>query len=200
MRPASRGPAGNITGIFLDQVEVSAKQLQLLKEMVPGLSQVAVLWDAPLATAQREAVEDAGRRLGVKIAPIVWPGPDALPGALRAAAQDGANGLIVLSSPRIHDRYRRLVAEIALKSRLPAIGLASDFAKEGLLISYGPVQRDMFRIAATLVAKILEGARPADLPIQRPVTFALAINQKTAKALGLAIPQSLLLRADEVIQ
>ena len=193
-------PGGNLTGIFLDQAEVSAKQLQLLKEMVPTLSRIAVLWDPALATAQREAVEVAGRRLGVKIASIAWRGPDALPEALRTAAQDGAQGLIVLSSPRIHDRYRPIVAEAALKSRLPAIGLTVLFAKEGLLIAYGPVQRDMFRTAATLVAKILDGARPGDLPIERPVRFSLAINQKTANALGIKIPPALLLRADEVIQ
>ena len=87
-----------------------------------------------------------------------------------------------------------------MKSRLPAIGLLSSFAKDGLLIAYGPVQRDLFRAAATLVAKILDGARPGDLPIERPVRFSLALNQKTANALGIKIPQALLLRADEVIQ
>ncbi len=193
-------PGGNLTGVFLDQAEVSAKQLQLLKEIVPSLSRVAVLWDAPLATAQREAVEVAGRRLGVKIAPIEWRGPDALAAALHTALQEGAQGLIVLSSPLIHDRYRPLITEAALKSRLPAIGLTANFVQTGLLISYGPVQRDMYRTAATLVAKVLDGARPADLPIEHPVHFALAINQKTANALGIKIPQSLLLRADEVIQ
>jgi putative ABC transport system substrate-binding protein len=193
-------PAGNITGVFLDQAEVSAKQLQLLKEVVPSLSRVAVLWDAPLATAQREAVAVAGRRLGIAVTPIVWRGTDALPVALRSAAQDGAQGLIVLSSPRIQERFRPLVAEAAVKNRLPAIGLTLNLAKDGLLMAYGPVQRDMFRIAATLVAKILDGARPADLPIERPVRFALVINLKTAKALGLTIPQLLLLRTDEVIQ
>jgi putative ABC transport system substrate-binding protein len=193
-------PGGNVTGVFLDQAEVSAKQLQLLKEMMPGMSRVAVLWDAPLAVVQRQAVEDAGRRLGIAVSPIVWRGTDALPGALRSAAQDGAQGLIVLSTPRIGDRYRALVADEVLKSRLPAIALTSDFAQAGLLMAYGPVRRDMYRIAANMVAKILDGARPADLPIERPVRFALAINLKTAKSLGLTIPQSLLLRADEVIQ
>jgi putative ABC transport system substrate-binding protein len=93
-----------------------------------------------------------------------------------------------------------LVAEAALKSRLPAIGLTLNFAKDGLLIAYGPVERDMFRIAATLVAKVLDGARPADLPIERPLRFALAVNQRTANALRIKIPQSLLLRADAVIE
>ena len=193
-------PGGNLTGVFLDQAEVSAKQLQLLKEMVPTLSRVAVLWDPEVATAQREAVEVAGRRLGVKVAPVVWRGPDALAAALSAATRDGAQGLVVLSSPRILERNRAFVAEATLKSRLPAIGLLSSFAKDGLLIAYGPVQRDLFRAAATLVAKILDGARPGDLPIERPVRFSLVLNQKTANALGIKIPQLLLLRADQVIQ
>jgi putative tryptophan/tyrosine transport system substrate-binding protein len=194
-------PGGNLTGIFLDQPEVSAKQLQLLKEMMPTLSRVAVLWDPAVATAQREAVEVAGSRLSVKIAPIAWRGSDAVAAALRTASQAGAQGLIVLSTPRILDpRYRPIVAEAALKARLPAIGLTVLFAKDGLLMAYGPVQRDMDRSAAALVAKVLDGARPADLPIERPVHFALTINQRTANALGIKIPQALLLRADEVIQ
>ena len=193
-------PGGNLTGVFLDQAELSAKQLQLLKELVPHLSRVAVLWDPAVATAQRDAVEAAGRRLGVNISPIEWRGPDALAASLHKATQDGVQGLIVLSSPRILDRYRRFVTEATLKSRLPAISLLSNFAKDGLLIAYGPVQPDLFRVAATLVAKILDGARPGDLPIERPVRFALAINQRTANTLGIKIPPSLLLRADEVIQ
>jgi putative ABC transport system substrate-binding protein len=193
-------PGGNVTGVFLDQPSVSAKQLQLLKEVMPGLSRVAVLWDAALATAQHEAVEAAARRLGVKVSPIVWQGPDELSLALRLATQAGAQGLIVLSTPHIQDRYRRFVADAALKSRLPSITLTSVFAQDGALMAYGPDQRDMHRIAATLVGKILGGARPADLPIERPVRFTLVINLKTAKALGLTIPPSLLGRADEVIQ
>jgi putative ABC transport system substrate-binding protein len=194
-------PGGNVTGVFLDQPEVSAKQLQLLKEMVPGLARVAVLWDATVGTAQREAVDDAARRLGITVSSIVWSGPDALPGALRSATQDGARGLIVLSSPRIlTPKDRPLVADAALKNRLPAIGLTLLFARDGLLIAYGPVQLDMYRSAATLIAKILDGFQPADLPIERPVHFALVINLKTGKALGLTIPQSVLLRADDIIQ
>jgi putative ABC transport system substrate-binding protein len=190
-------PGGNVTGVFLDQVEVSAKQLQLLKEMVPGLSRVAVLWDAAVASAQRESVEGAARRLGVTVAPIVWRGPDTLPAALQSATQDGARGLIVLSSPHIHEQGNRpLIADAALKRRLPAIGLLSSFPRDGLLMAYGPVQKDMLRSAADLVAKVLDGTRPADLPIQRPVSFALVINQKTAKELGLTIPQSLRVQAE----
>ena len=194
-------PGGNVTGVFLDQSEVSAKQLQLLKETVPGLTRVAVLWDDVVAAGQREAVDNAARKLGVTVRPIVWLGPDALPEALRSATQDGARGLIVLSTPRIlNSKDRPIVATAALKSRLPAIGLTSTFARDGLLMAYGPIQLNMYRSAATLVAKILDGARPADIPIERPTTFNFVINLKTAKALGLTIPQSVLARADEVIQ
>ena len=192
-------PGGNVTGVFLDQPEVSAKQLQLLRELVPGLTRVAVLFDAAVASAQRESVEGAARRLGVTIAPIAWRGPDTLPAALQSATQDGARGLIVLSSPHIQG-YRLLVADAVLKRRLPAVALLSSFARDGLLITYGPVQRDLLRIGANLVAKILDGAPPAGLPIERPVRYALVINLKVAKALALTIPRSLLLRADEVIQ
>jgi putative ABC transport system substrate-binding protein len=194
-------PGGNVTGVFLDQPEISAKQLQLLRELVPGLTRVAVLFDATVASAQRESVEGAARRLGVTIAPIVWRGPDTLVAALQSATQDGARGLIVLSSPNIYtERYRPLVADAALKRRLPAIALLSSWARDGLLITYGPVQKDLLRSAANLVAKILDGAPPAGLPIERPVRYALVINTRTAKALGLTIPQSLLVRADDVIQ
>jgi putative tryptophan/tyrosine transport system substrate-binding protein len=194
-------PGGNVTGVFLDQSDVSAKQLQLLKEMVPGLTRVAVLWDPAVASAQREAVDDGARRLGVTVSPIAWRGPDALLEALRSATKDGARGLIVLSTPRIlNPKDRPLVAAAALNIRLPAVGLTETFARDGLLIAYGPVQLDMYRSAATSIAKILDGARPADIPIERPTTFKFVINMKTAKALGLTIPPALLLQANEVLQ
>jgi putative ABC transport system substrate-binding protein len=190
-------PGGNVTGVFLDQAEISAKQLQLLRELVPELTRVAVLYDAAVASAQREAVEGAARRLGVTIAPIVWRGPDTLPAGLQSATQDGSRGLIVLSSPHIYEQGNRsLIVNAALKGRLPAITLLSSWARDGLLMAYGPVQKDMLRSAADLVAKVLDGTRPADLPIRRPVSFALVINQKTARELGLTIPQSLRVQAE----
>ena len=193
-------PGGNVTGVFLDQSEISAKQLQLLRELVPGLTRVAVLYDAAVASAQLESIERAAGQLGVTIAPIPWQGPEALPAALQSATRDDARGLIVVSSPRILTaRNRLLIADAAMKRRLPAIALLSSFAREGLLATYGPIQQDMLRSAADLLAKILGGASPATLPIERPVRYALVINLKVAKALALTIPQSLLLRADEVI-
>ena len=183
-------PGGNVTGVFLDQPEVSAKQLQLLKEMVPGLTRVAVLWDATVAHRTTRSSGRCRARAWRHVLVDRLAGPDALPGALRSATHDGARGLIVLSTPRIlTTKNRPIVADAALKNRLPAIGLTSLFARDGLLIAYGPVQLDMYRSAATLIAKILDGARPADLPIERPVHFAFVINLKTAKALGLTVPQ-----------
>ena len=194
-------PGGNVTGVFLDQPEVSAKQLQLLRELVSGLTRVAVLFDAAVASKQLESVEAAARRLDVTIAPIAWHGPDALSAALQLAVRDGARGLIVLSSSNIYtQRNRPLIADAAMKRLLPAIAMTRLFARDGLPIAYGPLQTDLYRNAATLVAKVLDGAPPAGLPIERPVLFALVINLKSVKALGLAIPQSLLSRADEVIQ
>ena len=138
---------------------------------------------------------------GSGIAPILWRGPETLPAALQSATQDGARGLIVLSSPNIlTGRNRPLIADAALKRRLPAIGLTILFARAGLPIAYGPVQMDMYRNAAALVAKILDGTPPAGLPIERPLRYELVINLKAAQALGLTVPQSLLQRADEVIQ
>lgn len=185
-------PGGNVTGVFLDQPELSGKQLQLLGELVPGLTRVAVLYDAPVASAQLQSVETAARQLGVTVAPIVWRGPDLLPAALALATKDGARGLVVLSSTRIiNSRDRPLVADAALKLRLPAIGLTYNFARDGLLVAYGPVQNDMYRSAAGLVGRILDGASPAEIPIERPTSFETVINLRTAKALAITIPPPL---------
>ena len=193
-------PGGNVTGVFLDQATVSAKHVELLRELSPKISRLAVLWDAPLAAAQHQAVNDAARALGIVVSSIVWVGPEELPAALRSTTRGGAQALIVLSTPRITDRYRGLVAASALENRLPCIVLHAVFAQDGALMAYGPSQREVYRTSATLVAKILGGARPGDLPIERPTRFELVINLKTAKALGLTIPPSLLLRADQVIE
>jgi putative ABC transport system substrate-binding protein len=193
-------PGGNVTGVFVDQATLSAKHVQLLRELSPSISRLAVLWDAPLAAAQHQAVNDAARALGIVVSSIVWAGPEELSAALRATTLGGAQALIVLSTPRIQDRYRGLVAASALKNRLPCIVLTANFAQDGALMAYGPSQREMHRTAATLVAKILGGAWPGDLPIERPTRFDLVINLKTAKALGLTIPPSLLARADQVIE
>ena len=192
-------PGGNVTGIFLDQVEISAKQLELLKEMVPRLARVAVLWDSPLAASQFEAVKSAARTLNITVTSVVWRGPAQLPVQFHSAMRDGARGLLVLSSPLINSE-RPAVVDATLRSHMPSINLFHSFARDGGLLAYGPIQAADYRKAARLVAKILGGARPGDLPIERPDRFELVLNARTAKALGLTVPPSLLMRADQVIE
>ena len=194
-------PGGNITGAFLDQPELSAKQLQLLREAVPRLTRVAVLWDSPAAELQFTAVEEAAQKLGMRVHSIVWRGPGELPDAFRRATRDGAQALIVLSSPQFSslDRVRRLIVDAALRSRLPSIYLQSAFAEAGGLMAYGPDQIELRRSAAKLVARILAGASPGELPIERPTRFDFVINAKTAKALGLTLPPSLVYRANRIL-
>jgi putative ABC transport system substrate-binding protein len=192
-------PGGNLTGFFLDQPEVSGKLLQLLKESVPGLRKVAALWDETIDHAQRDATEGAARAAGLALKLFGVRRSEDLTGAFGAASRERANGLVVLTSPLL-SLNRARIAELALKYRLPGITLFTNFPAFGLLMAYGPNQPDAFRSASHYVARILKGARPADLPVQRPEKFELVINLKTAKTLGLTIPPSLLQRADQVIE
>jgi putative ABC transport system substrate-binding protein len=195
-------PGSNLTGLFLDQPEMSAKLLQLLKECVSGLTKVAVLWDETVAQAQFAATAGAGRALGLSVLSLRVRRPEDLGGAFDAAVQEHANGLVVLTSPLFtQSRMRTTIVELALRHRLPGITLFTTFPPVGLLMAYGPDQPDAYRRAASqYVVRILKGARPADLPVQRPDKFRLVINGKTAKTLNVAIPQSVILRADEVLQ
>jgi putative ABC transport system substrate-binding protein len=198
---ASRArPGGNITGIFLDQPELSGKWLQFLREAAPQMSTVAVLWDSANPTpAQLNAIEGAARVLGVRLQAIEVRGPGDFEIAFRAATKSRAGGGVLLSSPIFSIGSARL-ADLAAKSRLPTISPFKEFAAEGGLMAYGPNLIDLFRRSAALIDVILKGAKPAETPVQRLATFDLVINMKTAKTLGLTIPQSLLLRADQVIQ
>ncbi len=185
---------GNLTGVVLDQSgEVSAKQLQLLTEVVPGLVRVAVI---PSFSPDLKSVADAARKLNLGLVTIKWAGPGE---TLGPAAPEDPQGLVVVSSLPLIDLLRP-AADAALKSRLPSIGRFTEFAQEGGLLAYGPARSEIYSAAATLVAKILRGARPGDLPIEQPTKFELTVNMKTAKALGLTIPQSVLGRADQIIQ
>ena len=192
-------PGGNLTGFFLDQPEVSGKLLQFLKESVPGLRKVAALWDETIDHAQRDATEGAARAAGLALKLFGVRRAEDLTGAFGAAARERANGLVVLTSPLL-SLNRARIAELALRHRLPGITLFTNFPAFGLLMAYGPNQPDAFRSASHYVARILKGARPADLPVQRPEKFELVINLKSAKTLGLTIPPSLLQRADQVIE
>ena len=191
-------PGGNITGMFLDLPEIVGKLLELLKTAIPGLRRVAGLWDPFTGKAQVVAVERAAKALGIEIQ-VLEVRAETLERTVRTAADRKAGALVLLGSPVIAAGHGTIAAAAAA-SRLPSIGLFPVFARAGGLMAYGPEAVDQFRQEGRMVAKILKGAKPADLPIERPTKFELAVNLKTAKALGLTIPPSLLLRADQVIE
>ena len=195
-------PGGNLTGLFLDQPEMSAKLLQLLKECVPGLTKVAVLWDAMVAQAQFDATAAAARVSGLSVLSLRVRRADDLGGAFDTAVRQHAKALAVLTSPLFtQSRMRMTIVDLALRHRLPGITLFTSFPAFGFLMAYGPDQLDAYRRAGRhYVARILQGAHPADLPVQRPDKFRLVINNKTAKTLKIAVPQSVILQADEVLQ
>ena len=193
-------PGGNVTGFFLDIPEMSGKHLHLLKEVKPTLQRVAVLGDPRVNEVQFRATEAAARAGGLAIQPLPIESPNEIPGTIAEAARQRAGALLVLTSPLLFTSLP-LVAEAAVKHRLPAINLfVPIFADAGGLLAYRPDFRDLFRRAAVFVDKILKGAKPADLPVQQPTKFELVINLKTAKALGLTIPPSLLQRAEQVLE
>jgi putative ABC transport system substrate-binding protein len=194
-------PGGNITGVTTISVDLSGKRLELLKEVTPKISPIAVLW-IPTATGnklQMKETEAAAHSLGLHLQRAGVQVPDDFESAFSAIARGGASSLIVLSSPMFAS-YRTRIVDLAAKSRLPAIYPESNYADAGGLMSYGPNLTDLYRRAAVYVDKILKGAKPADLPVERPMKFELAINFKTAKQIGLTIPDSVLYRVDKVIK
>jgi putative tryptophan/tyrosine transport system substrate-binding protein len=194
-------PGRNVTGLSVLSTELVGKRLQLLKEAVPGLSRVAVLWDPthPTATLQLREAEVAARSLKVQLQVLEARAPSDLAGAFSTMTNGRAGGLIFLGGLMFFVERTRIV-ELAAQSRLPAIYGSKENAEAGGLMAYGPNLRESYRRAATYVDKILKGAKPAELPVERPTKFELVINMKTAKALGLTIPQSVLQRADQVIE
>jgi len=192
-------PGGNVTGVFLDLPELSAKQLQLFREIVPGLSRVALVGDSIGNAAQFRVTERAAEILGVKFQTFEGRTAAELDAAMEAARRNGAGAVIIFSSPVVFD-HRARIAVLGREKRLPTVSLFTEFAEAGGLLTYGPSLRESFRRSGAFVGKILNGAKPAELPIERPEKFELVVNLKTAKALGLTIPQSLLLRADQVIE
>jgi putative ABC transport system substrate-binding protein len=191
-------PGGNVTGFDLQLVELHAKRLQLLTEAFPAISRVAVLHPAVALLGLRSTAE-AAQTLGVQLHPVEIATPEAIAAGFETVIAGGAEALVVLGDAMFWNHRERIVA-LAAKSRIPAIYPEREFAVAGGLLAYGPNVADNFRRAAGYVDKILRGAKPADLPIQRPTKFELVVNLKTAKALGLTIPQSILARADEVIE
>jgi putative ABC transport system substrate-binding protein len=192
-------PGGNLTGVFLDLPEISGKQLQLLRETVPGLARVGVVWEPEVGEPQLRATEEAARVAGVTLNVLGIRRAAEVTAALDRAAGGRAQAIVVLTSPLISNNLRQ-IAQLALKYRLPTTSPFTSFPSAGALMAYGPSQPEMYRLAATYVDRILRGARAGELPIERPSRFDLVINLKTAKALGLTIPPSLLQRADQVIE
>src|SRR5438105_12818482 len=191
-------PGGNITGMFLDLSELSGKHLQLLKEIIPRTSRVAVLGDPDINAPQLRELAQVARTLALETHALELKNAVSLDGAFGAAKKWGADALIVLSNP-LNLAYRMRIGELAVKAGLPTIYLYRAHADAGGLISYGPDLPDMFRRCGGYIARILDGTRPADLPIERPARFEMVVNLKAAKALGITIPETVLVRADEVI-
>ncbi len=194
-------PGGNVTGLSIVTPELFGKQLQLLKEAVPRISRVAVLSNLtnPIHAPYLTEAEIAARALEVRLHILEARAPSDFAGAFSAMRTERDGGLIVLGDPMFFGQRAR-IAELAASHRLPAVASFREFVDAGGLTAYGANLRENFRRAATYVDRILKGAKPGDLPIEQPTKFEFVINLKTARALGLTIPQSVLLRADEVVQ
>jgi putative ABC transport system substrate-binding protein len=194
-------PGGNITGLTWQTREAVPKRLQLLKETIPNLSKVAVLWD-PTEPARRRQVEEAeaaAPAIGVQLHVFEVRSPRELEGAFAAMAHARVGAVLVEASAMMGTERAR-IADLAAKNRLATIGWWRGMAEAGCLLSYSPNIREQYRRAAFFVAKILKGANPADLPVEQPTKYELVVNLKTAKALGLSIPPSMLIRADDILE
>ena len=193
-------PGGNLTGISILATELDGKRLQLLTDMIPGAQRVAVLIDPETTPPdQIDALSAVARSHGVELAIFRAGAPADIAPAIVAAQASGAQAVNVLASALFNAQRAAVIASIA-DARLPAMYQWPEYAREGALISYGPSIEGFYRQAAKLIVKVFRGAKPADLPVEQPTAFELAINLKTAKTLGLTVPQSLLARADEVIE
>ena len=194
-------PGTNVTGFTAQLPGLAGKRLELLREAAPHASSVMVLWNPsnPATAPDWQATQAAAAKLGVKLEPIEVRGAEdflaAFPKILRRQPT-----AVVMIDDTLTAAYTGILAEFALKNRVPAITAGRDFAETGGLLSYGPKRTDLFRRAAGQIDRILKGARPADLPVEQPTTFEMVVNLRTAKALDLALPPSLLLRADHVIE
>jgi putative tryptophan/tyrosine transport system substrate-binding protein len=193
-------PGGNITGITSTALELAAKRLELLREALPGVRKIGVLAYPGFASAARAlvAMQEAARTLGVQIQPVEAR-EDQFDAAFAELSRDRASALVVLPHGT-YFRDRKVLADLAAKNRLPTMNEFRPYVDAGGLMSYGADVLDLYRHAARYIDRILKGAKPSELPVEQPTKFELVINAKTAKALGLTIPQSLLLRADQVIE
>ena len=196
-----RQPGGNVTGMTSIASELAGKRLELLRLVVPRASRVAILWEErnPAARLAMQETEAAARALGLTLKSVPVQSSADFDDAFSSLVRDRSAALSITTSPIFIPHHKRL-AELAMKHRLPTVVGYREWVEAGFLLGYSTDYHDRFRRAATFVDKILKGAKPGDLPMEQPTKFELVINMKTAKALGLTIPQSLLLRADEVIQ
>jgi len=192
-------PAGNVTGVFSDFPAFSTKWVELLKDAVPGLRRIAILWDPSTGDVQREAVVEACRLFSLAQEAHEVTAMAELGRVFAAVAAQRPDAVVILSSP-IFGTNPGLIAETALAHRLPSVTLFPDIARAGGLLAYGPNLLGVFQLTGTMVGRILQGARIADLPVQRPTTFEMVVNLKTARTLGITIPQAMLLLANEVIE
>jgi putative ABC transport system substrate-binding protein len=194
-------PGANITGVTPQSSEVQGKRLQILKELVPSARVVAALGnpETPFTALALHELTTAAQATGIKVEALEIRNPDQLPTAFEAALRTKAAGLITLEDPLVLSLRQELV-ELGAGQRLPIIYGTREFAEAGGLISYGVNRRQLYRRAAELVDKILQGAKPADIPVEQPTTFELVVNLRAAERIGLTVPRSLLARADEVIE
>lgn len=194
-------PGGNITGLTSGGTELSGKSLELLKELVPGVTRVAVLWNPanPVTARMLGETRLAGQALRLQLQALGVSDPKELDSVFAAITRERVGALLVLQDVMLYVHRKRIV-ELVAKSRLPAMYERREWVEAGGLMSYGVSFRDNYRRVGTFVDKILKGAKPADLPVEHPTRFELVINSRTAKALGLKIPQSILVRADQVIE
>ena len=193
-------PSGNITGLSVQQTELGPKGLELLSAVLPAAKRIAVLSHpgTPSAVPGLKALEEPARMLRLQLLPVGVRTVGEMEGAVSAMAQDGAQAVLVLGTPFFFTARQRL-AELTIAHRLPTMFQGRPYVEAGGLMSYYPNHEDLWRHAAVYVDKILRGAKPADLPVEQPTKFELVINGRTAKAIGLTIPQSVLQRADQVI-
>jgi putative tryptophan/tyrosine transport system substrate-binding protein len=194
-------PGANVTGLSLQQSDLAAKRLELLLQVLPSLRRLAVMGNAgsPMIALELREVQATGRSLGLEVSMLEIGRPDDIPPAFETALKDRADALYVCADPLVNNNRVRIVS-LALEARLATMFGEREHVDAGGLMSYGPNLPDLFRRAGDYVDKILRGAKPGDLPVEQPTKFDLIINLKSAKALGLAIPESFLLRADEVIE
>jgi putative ABC transport system substrate-binding protein len=194
-------PGGNITGLSTFAPELSGKRLELLKDILPGISRVALLANRDFQGygAQMKEVEAAAQALGLRIQPVEVRDGNDLEKAFASITSSRAGAIMTLSDPVTFSLLKRII-ELAIKNRVPSIHLQEEYANAGGLVSYGPSYTSLFHRAATYVDKILKGAKPGDLPVEQPIKFELIFNLKTAKQIGLTIPPNVLARADRVVR